>query len=153
MDLPAKKVRIIAKAVRAIQRPSQTGDGDESGPTLSEMISDTRLPSPDEQVLEKDDLATIEHLLEVIDEREAMILRLRFGLDGHEPRTLKEIGQQIGLTRERVRQIEIEALRKLNGLLSSDKPLSARMEKKSRRGRKPQPTDLSALDRTGRVSA
>ena len=53
-------------------------------------------------------------LLRVINEREATILRMRFGLDGHEPLTLKEIGEKIGLTRERVRQLEIEALRKLS---------------------------------------
>ena len=52
-------------------------------------------------------------LLETMDEREATILRMRFGLEGHEPQTLKEIGQQLGLTRERVRQIETESLRKM----------------------------------------
>ena len=48
--------------------------------------------------------------------------RLRFGLEGKEPLTLKQIGHEIGLTRERVRQIEVEALRKLNQRLADDKP-------------------------------
>jgi len=123
MELPPRKVRIIRKAVRALQRPAQTASGDE-GLSLSELIDDHRTPPPEAQVLETDDLKTINTLLNAIDEREATILRLRFGLDGSEPLTLKEIGKHIGLTRERVRQIEIEALRKLNDRLSSDKPLT-----------------------------
>ena len=132
MELPAKKVRIIRKAVRASQRPAQNADGSDDKPMLSEMLADDRLPPPEEQVLREDDLNTIAVLLEAIDDREATILRLRFGLDGDEPMTLKEIGKHIGLTRERVRQIEIEALRKLNQKLDSDRPLThARFLKRS----------------------
>lgn len=124
MELPPKKVRIIRKAVRAFQRPAHTGSLDEDGPVMSEMLSDEKTPGPEQQVLEMDDLQTIRMLLDAIDQREATILRLRYGLDDDEPLTLKEIGNRVGLTRERVRQIEIEALRKLEQRLTSDKPMA-----------------------------
>lgn len=126
MELPEKKVRIIKKAVRASQRPSQEGaGGDNDVPSLGEVVADERSLRPDQAVLLEDDLATIAQLLDAIDDREATILRLRYGLDGDEPLTLKEIGGVVGLTRERVRQIEIEALRKLNMRMNSDRPLAA----------------------------
>ena len=56
-----------------------------------------------------DDLRQVQDLLGKLDEREARVLRLRFGLDDEEPMTLKEIGERLGLTRERVRQIEKDA--------------------------------------------
>lgn len=124
MELPTKKVRIIRKAVSAFQRPAYNGSYDEDGPTFTDMISDSKTVAPDQQVLEMDDLETIRKLLDAIDQREATILRLRYGLDDREPLTLKEIGQEVGLTRERVRQIEIEALSKLQQRLFSDKPFA-----------------------------
>lgn len=124
MELPPKKVRIIRKAVRAFAAPSYGGDGADGGPTMSELLSDTKNLGPEQQVLESDDLQTICELLDRIDQREASILRLRFGLGGEEPLTLKQVGAKIGLTRERVRQIEIEALEKLNQRMASDKPLT-----------------------------
>jgi RNA polymerase primary sigma factor len=137
MELPIKKIRIIRKAVKASRRPVQPGSGAEGeGPTFSEIVSDERNLRPDEQVLLADDLATIDVLLNAIDDREAKILRLRYGLDGSEPLTLKEIGTHVGLTRERVRQIEIEALRKLNQRMESDRPLSAVRAMQGTSGRK-----------------
>lgn len=125
MELPEKKVRIIKKAVRACQRPMQDGGSSEDGMSFGEMLRDERVQAPEDKVLLDDDLETIGVLLEAIDDREATILRLRYGLDGNEPLTLKEIGEVVGLTRERVRQIEIESLRKLNVRMESDRPLAA----------------------------
>ena len=124
MELTPKKIRMIKKAVRASQRPGQQGGGgDNDMPTLAATLEDADTLGPEEQVLKDDELRTIGVLLDAIDDREATILRLRYGLDGNEPLTLKEIGGVVGLTRERVRQIEIEALRKLNEKLESDRPL------------------------------
>jgi RNA polymerase primary sigma factor len=137
MELPAKKIKIIRKAVRASQRPSTGASGrEDDAPTLAESLPDSRLPDPAEEVLREDDLETIGTLLDAIDDREATILRLRYGLDGDEPLTLKQIGARIGLTRERVRQIEIESLRKLNQRLNSDRPLAAIRARESVRRRR-----------------
>jgi RNA polymerase primary sigma factor len=90
--------------------------------TNQETVEDESALTPDEKLLNKDLLMRLEHLLSVIDEREATILKLRYGLgpDNTEPMTLKEIGKVVGLTRERVRQIEREALRKLYNVMSGE---------------------------------
>lgn len=87
-----------------------------------ETVEDPNMDSPDEQTEQSDLLTRLEELLEVMDDREATILRLRYGLGtpGGEPMTLKEIGKVIGLTRERVRQLEQEALRKLYSIMGAD---------------------------------
>ena len=77
------------------------------------------LNDPWNTLFNEDELATIKKLLDQIDEREAEILRLRFGLNRDEPMTLKDIGKCVGLTRERVRQIEKETLDKLNQILTA----------------------------------
>jgi RNA polymerase primary sigma factor len=88
------------------------GDG-ESELTINDLVADTHNPGPDEQVNNTDELRHLSELLDEIDQRAAKILKLRYGLEGEDPMTLKEIGARIGLTRERVRQIEHEALAKL----------------------------------------
>jgi len=112
LGLPKKKLPIIKKAIRIYNSTPQT-DQAEAGWSLGEMIMDERLKNPEEQLLESDVLNSVLKMLSEMDTREATVLRMRFGLDNMEPHTLKEIGEQLGLTRERVRQIETEALNKL----------------------------------------
>jgi len=112
LGLPRKKLPIIKKAIRIYNLTPQT-DQAEAGWSLGEMIMDERARSPEEEMLENDNLKHVLEQLATMDQREATVLRMRFGLDDNEPRTLKEIGERLGLTRERVRQIETEALDKL----------------------------------------
>jgi len=123
LDVPAKKVSIIKSAGKAFSSPSQAPLGDDGEPlNFSDTLTDHTASRPEDSVFQTDELETIYKLLDAIDEREARVLRLRFGLDGKEPLTLKQIGLEINLTRERVRQIEAEALRKLNQRLLDEKP-------------------------------
>ncbi len=112
LGLPRKKLPIIKKAIRIYNLTPQT-DQAEAGWSLGEMVMDERVRTPEEELVENDNLTHVMRKLQTMDPREATVLKMRFGLEDNEPRTLKEIGESLGLTRERVRQIETEALGKL----------------------------------------
>lgn len=113
MGLPLKKASLVARVARAFTSPVRHGD-EESGMQLSEMLADDRSTDPAEAIFDNHRSEIVTELLASIDERAARILKMRFGLEGEDPLTLKEIGQKIGLTRERVRQIERDALQRIS---------------------------------------
>jgi RNA polymerase primary sigma factor len=119
LGLPKKKLNIIKKAIRVYNAAPQADQG-EAGWSIEEMLMDSRAKTPDTEMVETDDLKHVLILLEKMDKREATVLRMRFGLNDEEPKTLKEIGECLGLTRERVRQIESEALAKLGDDLNAN---------------------------------
>ena len=112
LGLPRKKLSIIKKAIHIYNQTPQT-DQAENGWSLGEMVTDDRQKPPEVEMVEGDDMTHVLKMLETMETREATILRMRFGLDDNQPKTLKEIGEILNLTRERVRQIETEALAKL----------------------------------------
>ena len=112
MSMPVDRVREILKIS---QEPVslETPIGEEEDSHLGDFIPDEDAPAPSEAasfVLLKEQLGAV---LETLSEREAKVLRLRFGLDDGRARTLEEVGKEFDVTRERIRQIEAKALRKL----------------------------------------
>jgi len=112
LEMTVSKVNHIRNAVKAVSVPTNDVDGS-NGVALTEGIADDRTPRPEDALFSESETDKIVRLIDALDERESKILRMRYGLDHEPPRTLKEIGVAIGLTRERVRQIECEALRKI----------------------------------------
>jgi RNA polymerase primary sigma factor len=112
MGLKPRKVRWMMKVARrpmSLQRPV----GEEKDSELGSFIEDDETPSPSEKAEQTMLRITLEELLTTLSPREERILRMRFGLQDGYRYTLEEIGQKFGLTRERIRQIEKHALRRL----------------------------------------
>jgi len=114
MDMPVSKVRKIIKLSQA-PISLETPIGDDNDSQLGDFIEDKILPSPPDTVVNITLKEKIEEVLNSITEREAKVLRMRFGLGSGNEHTLEEVGQQFKVTRERIRQIEAKALRKLRG--------------------------------------
>jgi RNA polymerase primary sigma factor len=81
---------------------------------MGDKLKDDITPSVEYQIIKNSIEQQIRNLLDKLDEKEAIVIRLRFGLDDDRPRTLQEIGDKLKLTRERIRQIEQRAMRKLS---------------------------------------
>jgi RNA polymerase primary sigma factor len=113
LRLSKKKVGIVAKAIKVNNLMHHTEGTDEDGMVLDEVLTDDRSKAPEDLMIEADDLDRIFDRLDALEDREAAVIRMRFGLDTFRPMTLREVGENLGLTRERVRQLESQALQKL----------------------------------------
>jgi len=119
LDLPSKNLTVLKRIINATLTATQPVSL-EMLCSLNEVIEDRNTPRPDQQFFSGYEKQKIRELIDQISDREAQVLRMRYGLDDHSPMTLEEIGARLGLTRERIRQIENEALRKLYAYLAEE---------------------------------
>ncbi|PWK92417.1 RNA polymerase sigma factor RpoD [Fulvimonas soli] len=112
MDMPEDKIRKVLKiAKEPISMETPIGDDEDSH--LGDFIEDTNASSPIDSATETGLMETVREVLAGLTPREAKVLRMRFGIDMNTDHTLEEVGKQFDVTRERIRQIEAKALRKL----------------------------------------
>ena len=112
MELPEDKVRRVLKIAKE-PISTETPIGDEEDTTLGDFIEDTNISSPDETATNDNLTEATDDILGSLTAREAKVLRMRFGIGMNTDHTLEEVGKQFDVTRERIRQIEAKALRKL----------------------------------------
>jgi RNA polymerase primary sigma factor len=119
LGIPEANWDVVRETVEATSQPVFSMS-DEQTAGFAESIEDTRQPSPEQQALSSMEISRLRELLEGLDSRESRILKLRFGIGDEEPMTLKAIGKRFGLTRERVRQMEQQALARLAAIMSQE---------------------------------
>jgi RNA polymerase primary sigma factor len=118
LDLPLDEVEAIMRSAQtpvSLEKPV----GDEEESEFGHFLTDERVPLPDEAADESMRKETLRKILSTLSQRERRVLELRYGLDGEHPRTLDEVGRTFNVTRERIRQIENQSLKKLRALADS----------------------------------
>ena len=120
LSMPLEKVRKVMKiAKEPISMETPIGDDDDSH--LGDFLEDTQTVAPAEAVQNASLSDTVKQVLDSLSPREAKVLRMRFGIEMQSDHTLEEVGKQFDVTRERIRQIETKALRKLRHPSRADK--------------------------------
>jgi len=120
MDITSKKISTIELALKPANVFREEITSSDMIWALSEMVADPNTKAPDEELIDNNERESVDKLLNIIDKRASTILRLRYGLDDGEHKTLQEVGKILNITRERVRQIEKEAIRKLHFITSQE---------------------------------
>ncbi len=117
LDMPAAKVEALLRAAQeVVSLDTLVGDGDRT--PLWTLINDEKSADPEESALQHELTEELEHLLSTLSERERIVMRRRFGMDGEnrDGQVLQDIGKELKLSRERVRQIEAQALKHLRAV-------------------------------------
>ena len=112
MNLPVSRISHL-KSVSKKPASLDTPIGEDESSTLGELVPDEKAKNPFEKLQSKSLIGDVNQVLSQLEPREADIIRLRFGLEGRDPLTLEEVGAKIGVTRERIRQLQEQALRQL----------------------------------------
>ncbi|MDD5199525.1 MAG: RNA polymerase sigma factor RpoD/SigA [Terrimicrobiaceae bacterium] len=112
----AKVSQLKTAAIRPASLDAPVGEDDST--EFGELVSDTEARNPFELLRDKDLRHEVGDLLDVLDDRERKIINSRFGLDGQKPKTLEEVGEKFGVTRERIRQLQNIALQKMRRALN-----------------------------------
>jgi RNA polymerase primary sigma factor len=127
MNVPVEKIRLLLEATRdPVSLDSPVGE--DGGATVGDFVEDPSFPAPDDAVGDKELSREARDLLKLLTPREEQVLRMRFGIDAPGDQTLEDVGKSFELTRERIRQIETKALRKLR-LPSFHRKLKAHIER------------------------
>jgi len=122
MELSLRKAEFIHQVVNILSsvRDTSDHDQDDESQSLEATLEDQHANRPEDAMVENEEQTKALRLLNEIDPREAAIMRLHYGLDGKKPLTLRQIGEKLGLTRERIRQIQHEALTKLYDYMNEE---------------------------------
>ena len=121
LGVPVSKVEQLQRVVRQ-PISLQTPVGEDRDEMVGDLIEDINAPDPEDTVLQGIMDENLREHLESLPEREREVLEMRYGLGGEEPLTLQEIGRRMGITRERARQLELQAIKRLrkSGRLGAD---------------------------------
>ena len=118
MKVPADKIKFLFEANRdPLSLDNKVNDEDDA--TVGDLVADHSAEVPGANIIKEENKQMVMNVLSTLSEREKEVMVLRFGLEDDKPRTLEEIGQHFGVTRERIRQIETKALRKLRNPVRS----------------------------------
>jgi RNA polymerase primary sigma factor len=118
LSVSRKKMAALRHAERVANVTPLMTDADDTW-TRARTLVDDRALAPDALLCQREEANRVRLLLGQLEEREAMVLRLRFGLDDQQPKTLQAVGEHLGVTRERARQLEVQALKKLRALVDA----------------------------------
>ena len=121
LNVDEKQARWIERAVKHTYALNETHLQKDDSMEFSECIPDKNVKMPEEELIESYDKTELRRLLEIIDHREARVLKMRYGFDDIEPMTLREVSKKLKISREWVRKIEKKALSRLNQLMTCNK--------------------------------